>query len=133
MLFEIGGLARPNASFANVLALNSSWFRKNQVEPWNWFVPDLVTTVTAAPAAMPWSASKLLVATLTVSIVSADCTKPTWWGSQTFTDTAPSMRKALLLGCVPLTNVRRARPGVSISAFWNWAGVAPGTRFRRPW
>jgi hypothetical protein len=44
------------------------------------------------------------------------------------TDTAPSMRVALLFGWVPLTQVRSDCPGVSIKAFWNWAGVAPGTR-----
>jgi hypothetical protein len=58
----------------NVFALNSSWLRRKKPEPWNWFVPDLVRTVTAAPPAMPWSASKLLVEMLTVSIVSADWT-----------------------------------------------------------
>ena len=42
-----------------------------KAEPWSSFVPDLVMTVIAAPPAMPWSASKLLVATLTDSIVSA--------------------------------------------------------------
>ena len=36
------------------------------------------------------------------------------------------MRVALLFGCVPLTQVRSERPGVSICAFWNWDGVAPG-------
>ena len=74
MLVDWLGFAMPLASFTNVLALNSSWLRKKKVEPWNWLVPDLVSTVTAAPPAMPWSASKLLVEMLTVSIVSADCT-----------------------------------------------------------
>ena len=49
------------------------------------------------------------------------------------TETAPSMRVALLFGCVPLTHVRSERPGVSISAFWNCDGVAPGTRFISAW
>jgi hypothetical protein len=34
------------------------------------------------------------------------------------TETAPSIRVALLFGCVPLTQVRSDRPGESISAFW---------------
>ena len=38
------------------------------------FVPDLVTSVIAAPPAMPWPASKLFVLMLTVSIVSAGAT-----------------------------------------------------------
>ena len=96
-------------------------------------MPDLVMTVIAAPPAMPWSASKLLVAMLTVSIVSAGCTYIAWWGSQTFTDTAPSRRVVLAFGCTPFTQVRSERPGVSISAFWNCTGVAPGTRFRSVW
>src|SRR5438876_11294075 len=133
MLVELGGRDRLFALLKKVLALNSSWVRKNHVEPWKWFVPDFVTTVTAAPAAMPWSASKLLVATLTISMVSAGLTYPTWWGSQMLTDTAPSTRKALLLGWVPFTKVRSERPGVSISEFWNCAGVAPGTRFKSAW
>jgi hypothetical protein len=44
------------------------------------------------------------------------------------TDTAPSMRVVLLFGWTPFTQVRSERPGVSISAFWNAEGVAPGTR-----
>ena len=90
-------------------------------------------TVCAAPAAMPVSASKLLVATLTVSIDSADWTYIAWCGNQTLTDTAPSTRVVFAFGCVPLTHVRSERAGVSISAFWNWVGVAPGTRFSRLW
>src|SRR5207237_1919107 len=35
----------------------SEW--KPKVLPWNWFVPDLVVTVTAAPPVIPCSASKL--------------------------------------------------------------------------
>ena len=49
------------------------------------------------------------------------------------TDTAPSMRMALLFGWMPFTHVRSERPGVSISAFWNCAGVAPGTRLISAW
>ena len=74
MLLERFGLATPAALFWNVLALSSSWLRRKKPEPWSWFVPDFVSTVTAAPPAMPWSASKLLVETLTVSIVSELCT-----------------------------------------------------------
>ena len=90
-------------------------------------------TVCAAPAAMPVSASKLLVAMLTVSIDSADWTYIAWCGSQTLTDTAPSTRVVLAFGCVPFTHVRSERAGVSISAFWNCVGVAPGTRFSSVW
>ena len=68
-------------------------------------------TVCAAPAAMPVSASKLLVATLTVSIDSADWTYIAWCGSQTFTDTAPSTRVVFAFGCVPFTHVRSERRG----------------------
>ena len=74
MSFERGAFGRLNALFATVLALSSSWFRSKNAEPRSSFVPDFVTTVTAAPAAMPWSASKLLVETLTVSSDSAGCT-----------------------------------------------------------
>jgi hypothetical protein len=49
-------------------------FQNSKAEPLNWLVPDLVMTVIAAPPAMPCSASKLLVATFTVSIVSAGAT-----------------------------------------------------------
>ncbi len=49
------------------------------------------------------------------------------------TETAPSMRVALLFGCVPLTQVRSERPGVSMVAFCSWNGVAPGTRFISAW
>ena len=92
-------------------------------------VPDFVTTVIAAPPAMPCAASKLFVAMLTVSIVSAGATYPAWCGSQMLTLLAPSMRVLLLLRFVPLTLVRqRSGPGVSVCAFWNVAGVAPGTR-----
>ena len=110
-----------------------SVFRNRNADPLNWLVPDLVMTVWAAPAAMPVSASKLFVATLTVSIDSADWMYIAWCGSQTFTDTAPSTRVVLAFGCVPFTHVRSERPGVSISAFWNCVGVAPGTRLSSDW
>ena len=74
MLVERFGFARLLALLKNVLALSSSWVRKKNAEPCSSFVPDFVTTLTAAPAAMPWSASKLLVEMLTVSIVSAGLT-----------------------------------------------------------
>ena len=113
-----------------VFAFNSSWLRNQKAEPWSWLVPDLVTTVIAAPPAMPWSASKLLVETLTVSIVSAGLHvahvvgQPDVHGHRAV--------DAGRVGCsaaTPFTQVRSERPGVSISAFWNCAGVAPGTRF----
>ena len=53
MLFDSGGFSRPKALFANVFALNSSWFRRMKAEPCSSLVPDFVTTVTAAPAAIP--------------------------------------------------------------------------------
>ena len=74
MLLERFGFASALALLAKVLALSSSCVRRKNAEPCRSFVPDLVTTVTAAPAAMPWSASKLLVEMLTVSIVSAELT-----------------------------------------------------------
>ena len=50
----------------------SFWLLKNSnADPLNVFVPDLVTTLIAAPAAMPVSASMLPVVMLIVSIVSA--------------------------------------------------------------
>ena len=42
--------------------------------PWKVLVPDLVSTVTEAPPAIPCSASKLAVVMLTVSTVSAGAT-----------------------------------------------------------
>ena len=59
-------------------------------------MPDLVMTVMAAPPAMPCSASKLLVLTLTVSTVSAGDTSIVWCGSQMFTLVAPSVLVPLL-------------------------------------
>ena len=47
---------------------------KAKAEPWNSLVPDLVITLTAAPPAIPCSASKLSVEMLTVSTVSAGAT-----------------------------------------------------------
>jgi hypothetical protein len=74
MFEDRSGLARPFALLLKVFALSPSELRSQNAEPWSWFVPDLVTTLTAAPAAMPWSASKLLVEMFTVSIVSAGFT-----------------------------------------------------------
>ncbi len=133
MLVSRGRFSMPNALLKNELALKSSRLANQNAEPRSSFVPDFVMTVIAAPPAMPVSASKLLVATLTVSIVSAGCTYIAWCGSQTLTDTAPSSRVVLAFGCTPFTHVRSERPGVSISAFWNCTGVAPGTRFISDW
>ena len=96
-------------------------------------MPDLVITVIAAPPALPCSASKLAVLTLTVSTVSAGDTYMTWCGSQMLTFVAPSVFVALVLGFCPLTNVRSDRPGVSTSLFWKVAGVAPGIRLSSDW
>src|SRR6266851_3753951 len=43
---------------------------KAKALPWNWLVPDLVVTVTAAPPVIPCSASKVLVEILTSSTLS---------------------------------------------------------------
>ncbi len=64
---------RPGRS-KNLRAFNSSWFRKANAEPLNSLVPDFVTSVIAAPPAMPCAASKLFVLMLTVSMVSAGAT-----------------------------------------------------------
>ena len=64
-------------------------------------------TVIAAPPALPCSASKLLVLTFTVSIVSAGETSIVWCGSQMFTLVAPSVLVPLLLRSRPLTLVRQ--------------------------
>ena len=55
-------------------------------------MPDFVITVTAAPPAIPCSASKLLVEMLTVSMVSAGEMYMLWFGSQMFMFVAPSVR-----------------------------------------
>jgi len=47
--------------------------------------------------------------------------------------TAPSVSVLLLLRGVPLMLVVSARPGVSTTAFWKAAGVAPGTRLISVW
>ena len=99
------------------LALNFSLLKNSKADPLNWFVPDLVMTVTAAPPAIPCSASKLLVEMFTVSIVSAGEMYMLWCGSQMFTFVAPSVRVALLLRFCPLTFVVSDRAGVSVSAF----------------
>ena len=54
-------------------------------------------TVTAPPPAIPCSASKLLVETLTESIVSAGDTYMLWFGSQMFMLVAPSVRVELFV------------------------------------
>ena len=92
-------------------------------------VPDLVWTAVAAPPVMPCAASKLLVEMLTFSMVSTGAMYPAWCGSHTLMLAAPSIRVTLLLRFVPLMLVLSARPGVSVCAFWNTGGVAPGTRF----
>ena len=91
-------------------------------------MPLFVTSVIAAPPAMPCSASPATVVTLTASIISEGITYPAWCGSQRLTLEAPSMRVTLLLALVPLMFVRNERIGVSVIEFWNEAGVAPGTR-----
>jgi hypothetical protein len=53
------------------LAFSFSLLKNANAEPLNVFVPDLVMTVIAAPAAMPSSASMLPVVMLTDSMVSA--------------------------------------------------------------
>ena len=90
-------------------------------------------TVTAAPPAMPCSASKLLVEMLTVSTVSAGEMYMLWLGSQMFMFVAPSVRVVLFVLAWPLTLVAIERAGVSVSAFPNAIGVVPGTRFIRAW
>src|SRR5438034_5250102 len=102
-------------------------------EPCNWFVPDLVTTVTAAPPAIPCSASKLLVDTSTVSTVSTGETYIRWFGSQMFMFVAPSVRVEFCVLAWPLTLVAIERPGVSVSALPNAIGVVPGARLRSAW
>ena len=52
-------------------AFSFSLLKNSNSDPLNVFVPDLVMTVMATPAAMPSSASMLLVVMLTDSIVSA--------------------------------------------------------------
>src|SRR5881409_4057059 len=104
-----------------------------QADPCNWFVPDLVMTVTAAPPAIPCSASKLLVDTSTVSTVSAGDTYITWLGSQMFMFVAPSVRvEFCVFGC-PLTLGDSDRAGVSVSALPNAIGVVPGARLTSAW
>ena len=90
-------------------------------------------TVMAAPPAMPCSASKLLVLTFTVSMVSAGETSIVWCGSQMFRLVAPSVFVPLLLRFIPFTFVDSARPGVSTSLFCILPGVAPGTRLISVW
>ena len=68
-------------------------------------------TVMAAPPALPCSASKLLVLTFTVSIVSAGDTYIVWCGSQMFTLVAPSVLVPLVLRSMPLTLGRERAPG----------------------
>src|SRR3982751_3379555 len=105
-------------------SLLKCWLLLNhQPVPCRLLVPDFVATVTAAPPAIPCSASKLPVLTLTVSMDSDGCTIATWWGSQMLMLTAPSVRVLLLFVAVPFTNERKARPGVSTTAFWNSGGL----------
>ena len=108
-----------------------SWYQ--QAAPRSWLVPDLVATVTAAPPAMPCSASKDDVEMLTVSMDSTGGLYRVWWGSQMYTLMAPSTRVLLLLRLVPLTLVVSERWGEAPIEFWKAAGVAPGTRLMRLW
>jgi hypothetical protein len=110
-----------------------SLLKNSNAEPRMLLVPDLVMTVIADPPAIPCSASKLFVDTLTVSIVSAGDTYMLCEGSQMFTLVAPSVRVALLLIAWPFTLVASDRAGVSVSAFWNCAGVVPGARLTSAW
>ena len=115
------------------VAFSLSLLKNSNAEPLNLLVPDLVTTVTAAPPAMPCSASKLLVEMLTVSIVSAGEMYMLWFGSQMFMFVAPSVRVELLVFAWPLTLVASERAGVSVSALPNAIGVVPGTRLISAW
>ncbi len=107
--------------------------KNSKAEPLNWFVPAFVMTVMAAPPAMPCSASKLLVDTLTVSIVSAGEMYMLWFGSQMFMFVAPSVLVELFVFAWPLTLVASDRAGVSVSALPNAIGVVPGTRLTSAW
>src|SRR5262245_6348640 len=126
----LSGLA-PELAQLRARRLSSSCSQKP--EPWSSLVPLLVRTVTAAPPAIPCSASKLAVETLTVSTVSAGAMYTAWCGRKTYTLVAPSRRVLLLLLAVPLTFVLSARAGLSVTALWYRAGVAPGKRLRRAW
>src|SRR5579883_2630465 len=56
----------------NGLRASKIWLRANsQAEPWNWFVPDLVTMLTTEPRTFPFCASLLFVCTLNSLMVSA--------------------------------------------------------------
>ena len=92
-----------------------------------------MTTVTAAPPALPCSASKLLVDTFTVSTVSAGEMYMLWFGSQMFMFVAPSVRVELTVFAWPLTLVASERAGVSVSALPKAIGEVPGTRFSSAW
>ena len=113
----LSGLPAVDEPKKNGEAFSLSLLKNSNAEPLNSFVPDLVTTVIAAPPAMPCSASKLLVEMLTVSIVSAGEMFMLCDGSQMLTLVAPSVRVALLLIAWPLTLVASERDGVSVSAF----------------
>ena len=71
MFFFRSGLGSPNALLKRVFAFRFSVLPNQKAEPRSWLVPDFVTSVVAAPPAIPWSASKLLEDTVTVSIASA--------------------------------------------------------------
>ena len=60
MFFFRSGLGSPNALLNSEFAFSPSLLWNMKAEPCSWLVPDLVTTVLAAPPAMPRSASKLL-------------------------------------------------------------------------
>ena len=115
------------------MAFSLSLLKPSNADPLNALVPDLVTTVTAAPPAMPCSASKLLVEMSTVSTVSAGDTYIMWFGSQMFMFVAPSVRVELFVFACPLTLVAIDRPGVSVSALPNDIGIVPGTRLSSAW
>ena len=107
--------------------------KNSKAEPLKVFVPDLVVTVIAAPAAIPVSASMLPVVMLTDSIVSAGATYAVWCGIVTNTFIAPSVRVGLAFPLWPLTVMLSERCGVSVSAFWKTGGSEPGTRTTSAW
>jgi hypothetical protein len=71
MLRLLSGLA-PELAQLRARRLSSSC--SQNPDPWKSFVPDFVSTVMAAPPAIPCSASKLAVETLTVLTVSEGAT-----------------------------------------------------------
>ena len=114
-------LREPERVVEEGVRVELSWLRKQKAEPCSSLVPDLVTTVIGGAAGH---------ALVGVEVVRRDVDGLDRLGGadvadvvrQPDVDATPRRRcgSRCCSAASPLTQVRSERPGVSISAFWNW-------------